>query len=1088
MRSLLALGSALALALSPASPLAAQSAGEGRMNKSTFAGMPLRGIGPALMSGRIGDLAVNPDDPSHWFVAVASGGVWKTTNNGTTFTPVFDNEGSYSIGCVEMDPHNPNVVWVGTGENNSQRSVSWGDGVYKSIDGGKTWRHVGLKDSEHIGMIAIDPRDSDVVYVASQGPLWNSGGDRGLYKTTDGGETWERILHVDEHTGINEIHLDPRDPDVMYASAYQRRRRVWTLINGGPGSGIHKSTDGGETWRELTNGIPGVDKGRIGLDISPADPDVVYAIIEAQDDAGGFFRSTDRGESWEKRSGYMSTSPQYYNEIVCHPTDVDIVYSLNTWLNVTEDGGASFDRVPIRHKHVDDHALWIDPDDPDHMINGCDGGVYETWDGGANWDYKPNLPVTQFYRVAVDNSEPFYYVYGGTQDNNTQGGPSRTIDRAGITNADWFITVGGDGFEAAVDPEDPNTVYSQWQYGGLVRYDRKSGEIVDIKPRQKPGEDPYVFNWDSPLIISPHSHTRLYFGGRRLFRSDDRGNSWEAVSGDLTRGLDRNELEVMGEIQDIDAVAKHMSTSIYGNTVALDESPLHEGLIYVGTDDGLIQVSEDGGDDWREISVFPTVPDMTYVSDVTASRHDSDRVYATFDNHKSGDFAPYILRSDDRGQTWTSIVGDLPEDHVAYSIVEDHEDPDLLFAGTEFGVFFTNDGGERWIELSGVPTISVRDLEIQRRENDLVLATFGRGFYILDDYTPLRTVNEELLEKDAHIFPIKDAWAYVETSRLGMPSGLGFQGANYYTAPNPPFGAVFTYYLKDTIKTRQEKRKEAQETGTEEYPTVEEMREEFEEREPRVILTVRDADDQVVRRVHGSRRAGVHRVNWDLRFPSSTPIALQEQAGSPWLPPDSGPMVAPGTFTVTLSKIVDGEETALVGPVEFEVVPLGLATYAADDREAVLEFQRQVAELQRAILGAVRAHGDAADRVAHLRKAVLETPEADLGMLERVEALQERLNRLRDEMAGDSTLGRLSEPTPISIVERVQNIVYDQWWVSSPPTETHRDAYRYAGRAFEKALAELREIVEENLPDLESDLEDAGAPWTPGRLPEWEMR
>jgi len=475
-----------------------------------LAGIKVRGIGPALMSGRIGDFAVETSRPHRYYVAVASGGVWKTENNGTTFTPIFDKEGSYSIGCLAMDPSNPEVVWVGTGENNSQRSVGFGDGVYRTRDGGKHWENLGLRQSEHIGMIAIHPTNGQLVYVAAQGPLWRSGGDRGLYRTTNGGQSWVRVLHISEDTGVNEVHLDPRDPKVLYASAYQRRRHVWTLVNGGPESAIYKSTDGGDSWRKLTNGLPEVDLGRIGLDIAPANPDVLYAIVEAADDQSGFYRSTDRGETWEKRSDHETTSPQYYNEIVCDPVHLNRVYALDTFLHVTDDAGATFRRVPGEDRHVDDHALWIDPQRPDHLLVGCDGGIYESHDLGATWHFKENLPVTQFYRVSTDNALPFYNIYGGTQDNNTQGGPSRTTDRAGITSADWFITVGGDGYETVVDPTDPHVVYSLWQYGGLVRFDRRSGEITDIRPRPAPNEPPLKWNWDSPLILSPHQPRRLY--------------------------------------------------------------------------------------------------------------------------------------------------------------------------------------------------------------------------------------------------------------------------------------------------------------------------------------------------------------------------------------------------------------------------------------------------------------------------------------------------------------------------------------------------------------------------------------------------
>ncbi|MFQ5489468.1 MAG: WD40/YVTN/BNR-like repeat-containing protein [Phycisphaerae bacterium] len=1064
------------------------------MSAATFEGLKLRPLGPALMSGRVGDFAVDPNNRAHYYVAVCSGGVWKTTNGGTTWTPLFDKQGSYSIGCVELDPKNPNVVWVGTGENNSQRSVSFGDGVYRSRDGGKTWQNLGLGQSEHIGMIAIDPRDSDVVYVAAQGPLWRAGGDRGLYKTSDGGQSWERILHVSDDTGVNEVHLDPRYPDVIYATAYQRRRRVWTLINGGPESGIHKSSDGGATWRLLTEGLPKVDMGRIGLDISPADPDVLYAIIEAADKKGGIFRSTDRGETWTKRCDYMSSSPQYYNELVADPNLVDRFYSLDTYLHVTRDGGKTMKKVPNKFRHVDDHALWIDPADSNYLLVGCDGGIYESFDRGENWHFKSNLPVTQFYRVTVDNAEPFYYVYGGTQDNNTVGGPSRTFSPGGIANEDWFTTVGGDGFETQIDPTDPNIVYSQWQYGGLVRHDRRSGQIVDIKPREAPDEEPYRWNWDSPLIISPHNPKRLYFGAQKLFRSDDRGDSWTAISGDLSRGLDRNALGVMGKIQSADAVSKNMSTSIYGNTVALAESPLAQGLLYVGTDDGLVHITEDDGQNWRTVSVFPTVPDITYVSCLTASLHDADTVFAAFDNHKNGDFKPYVLKSADRGHTWTSLRGDLPDREIVYSVQQDHVKSDLLFAGTEFGLYFTVDQGQHWIKLTGnMPTVAVRDIDVQRRENDLVLATFGRSFYVLDDYAPLRQVNETFLEQPAALFPIKNAWRYIRTTRLGGWSGRGSQGASFYTAPNPPFGAVFTYYLKEKITTRKEQRQEAEKKAVKagkpiRYPTLDELRLEDEEKEPQVVLTVRDEAGQVLRRITASRDKGIHRAAWDLRYPSAVPTRLKPPEDRPdWMPPPAGPLALPGTYTATLSKEVDGQATELAGPVRFEVVPLDRATFEATDRGEVLAFRKKIANLQRAVRGAVKAADEAQTRLDHLRKAYLDTPAAPPTVLAEIHDLQQRLNVVKTKLSGDKTRGKRNEPTPPSILERVQNVVDNQWHVTSPPTRTHLDAYRYAGQAFTQVLSDLRKLMEEDLTGLEDNLQALGAPWTPGRVPTWQM-
>lgn len=1062
------------------------------MSAETFAGLKLRSLGPALMSGRVGDFAVNPNNRAHYYVAVCSGGVWKTVNAGATWTPVFDKEGSFSIGCVTMDPKNPDVVWVGTGENNSQRSVAFGDGVYRTRDGGQHWENMGLKESEHIGMITIDPRDSDTVYVAAQGPLWKAGGDRGLYKTTDGGQTWKCILEISENTGVNEIHFDPRDPDVLYASAYQRRRRVWTLINGGPESALYKSTDAGETWRKLKEGLPEVDMGRIGLGISPVNPDVVYAQVEATDGKTGFFRSRDRGETWERRSDYKTTSPQYYNEIVCDPIDVDRIYILDTFLRVTEDAGKTMQRVPRVSRHVDDHALWIDPADNNYLLIGCDGGVYESFDRGGNWAYKANLPITQFYRVAVDNSTPFYYVYGGTQDNTTQGGPTRTTDRIGIGNEHWFVAVGGDGYKAQIDPEDPMIVYCQWQYGGLTRFDRRSGERTDIKPREGVGEEPFRWNWDSPLLLSPHNPKRLYYAANKLFRTDNGGDSWTAISGDLSRQLDRDTLEVMGRIQKADAVAKSESTSFYGNIVSLNESPLVEGLIYVGTDDGLIHVTEDGGRNWRKTEGFPNLPELVYVSCLTASLHDSDTVYAAFDNHKNGDFKPYVFVSADRGRSWKSISGDLPERDIVYGVLQDHVNPDLLFAGTEFGVYFTTDAGEHWIQLKGgVPTIAVRDIELQRRENDLVLGTFGRGFYVLDDYSPLRTVSEEQLGEPATFFPVKDALQYIERNRLGGPRGRGSQGASYYAAENPPFGAVFTYYLGEKLMTRKERRHEAEKQAEKEeqtpaYPTIEELRAEDEEKEPQIVFVVRDSAGEVVSRVVGKREKGFQRVAWNLRYPAPNPTELKPPKDRPpWAQLPIGPLVLPGEYSATLVQVVDGVETSLSDSHRFKVIPLELATFAAKNKPEVLAFQMKIARLQRAVQGAVKAAQEADKRLAYLRKAFVDTPSADKTLLGDIETAQKKMNSILTALRGDRTKTKRDEPTPPSISSRASQLT-SQWRTTSPATQTQREVYGYASAEFADALGRLRTLVEKDLAALESRMEAAGAPWTPGRLPKWK--
>ncbi len=1090
--ALLLLLLSLAAGLSvPARAARNSSDDDSRMKASTFKGLALRGIGPAFNSGRVADIAVDPADHATWYVAVASGGVWKTVNTGITWEAVFDTAGSYSIGCVTIDPNDPLTVWVGTGENNSQRSVGYGDGVYKSVDGGRGWKRMGLVESEHIGRILVDPRDSDVVFVAAQGPLWRDGGDRGLYRTLDGGETWDCVLEISPVTGVSDVVMDPRNPDVMYASAYQRQRHVWALIDGGPESGIYKTTDGGETWTQLTNGLPSGDVGRIGLALAPTEPDWIYAIVEAAEDKGGFFRSTDAGGNWEKRSDYVSGSPQYYQELYVDPRDPTRVYSMDTIMQVTEDGGKTFSRMPREFKHVDNHALWIDPEDTDHLVAGCDGGVYETFDRGENWGFKANLPVTQFYKIEVDNGKPFYNVYGGTQDNNTLGGPSRTNTIHGIVNSDWYVTVGGDGFQSRIDPDNPDIVYSQWQYGGLIRFDRKSGEEVDIRPQHEPNEAPDRWNWDAPLVLSPHAPTRLYFGSQRVYRSDDRGNSWTQISGDLTRHLDRNKLKIMGRVWSVDAVAKNRSTSFYGTLVALDESPLAEGLIYAGSDDGLIQVTEDGGATWRKDEDFPGVPELSYVSRITASLHDAGTVYASFDNHKMGDFKPYLLKSTNRGRSWKSIAGDLPERGTVYSVVEDHVNPDLLFAGTEFGVFFTTDGGKHWVQLEGgIPVIAVRDLAIQRRENDLVVGTFGRGFYILDDYSALRGVNEDLLDADAVLFGVKDPWMYIPARPWGG-SKKGSQGQAFFAAPNPPFGAVFTYYLAEDIRTRREARREREKDLEKEdkdvfYPPWDSLRVEAREEAPTILLTVTDADGQVVSRVEGPVKKGFHRVAWNLRYPSPEPVLLNGPPRSPWADPAIGPMVAPGVYTVSMAKRVDGAVTPLGEPQEFEARPLGNATLPAADREAVLVFQRSTARLQRAVLGAVQAGREARTRLDHLVEALDVTPGEHPELNARARSLRESLADMMTELTGDAVVRKYNEPTALSIRERVQRIVGGQWQSTSEIPGTHRRAYEIAAEQFGELLPQLDKLIEVDLRALEKDADKAGVPWTPGRVPEWK--
>ena len=1062
-----------------------------KLNSGTLSALKFRNVGPALTSGRVSDIAVDPTRKSTWYVTAASGGVWKTVNAGTSFQPIFDDQGSYSIGCVTIDPNNHNVIWIGTGENNNQRSVAYGDGIYKSSDGGNSFKNVGLKNSEHIGMVKVDPRNSDRVFVAAYGPLWKEGGDRGLYLTEDGGTTWNRILDVSENTGFNEVHFDPRNPDVIYATAHQRARRVWTYISGGPESAIYKSTNGGKNFTKLTNGLPKGDVGRIAFAVSPQKPDVLYAMIEATPETQGMYKSTDRGASWKKVNKYAS-SGNYYVELVCDPHQFDKLYSMDTWAKVSNDGGASWSNLGEKNKHVDNHCMWIDPNDEEHYIMGCDGGIYETWDQASSWDFKANLPITQFYKVALDNDEPFYNIAGGTQDNFSLMGPSRTNDQRGIANSDWFVTKGGDGFESAIDPKDPNIIYAQSQYGYLVRYDKASGEKVDIKPYPKKNEKAYRWNWDAPLIISPHNNKRLYFAANKLFRSDDQGNSWKAISGDLTRKIDRNTLPVMGKVWSMDAVAKNKSTTIYGNIVALSESPKQEDLVYVGTDDGLIQITSDAGVNWKKIESISGVPSKTYVNMVLASSHSENNVFAVFNNHKNGDFKPYVYRSRDKGASWTSITSNLPERGSAYCIAEDHINPNLLFVGTEFGVFVSVDGGGKWTQLkSGIPTVAIRDMEIQKRENDLVLGTFGRGFYVLDNYTPLREISEEGLENDvAKIYSIKDGEMYIEGAKLGR-RGKTFQGEAYFTTPNPRIGAVFTYYIKEAPKSlkkiRQENEKELiKNNSAVPYPTFNEMRAEDNEEKPYLLFTISDNSGKVVRKIKTGYSSGIKRLVWDLRLESQSPISLKSrEPKSIYQGYDYGRMALPGQYTVSMNQVIRGKITELVRPVSFNLKFLEINKQIGFDRTSIELFAGEAAVLRNKLGKANKVTNDFTKRIKYMEAAIISTAAVDNKLLGDVISIQKYLQEISIKLYGDNSLTKREFETSPSINTRLGTVVYYLWRTTSAPTSTQMEQVEIAKNDLNFVMDELKSIKTQ-LKDLDRQLQANGASYTPGWMPEME--
>ena len=1034
------------------------------IDASIFSGLKWRSIGPAMASGRVSDFAVNPHNQSEWYVAISSGNVWKTTNNGTTFKPVFEKYGSYSTGVITMDPNNPNLLWLGTGENNHQRALGYGDGVYKSEDGGDSWKNMGLKESRQIGGIVVDPRNSSVVFVAAEGSLWGPGGERGLYKTSDGGENWKKVLEISEHTGVNNVIMDPVDPDVMYATSEQRRRHVYSKIGGGPESAVYRSVDGGETWNKSIQGLPKVHLGGMGIAISPADRNVLYLILEAAEGNSGFYRSENRGASWNKMSDHAS-SGQYYNEIYCDPVDVNKVYSMETYSYVTTDGGKNWNRLGNDNRHVDDHAIWIDPGDTNHFLIGGDGGVYESYDGGKSYLFKSNLPVTQFYRVFVDNEHPFYNVYGGTQDNNTLGGPSMNKNSDGVSSEDWKAIKGGDGFWSAVDPTDPNIVYCESQYGNVNRYDRKSGEGIGIKPRPRKGEDTYKWNWNAPLVISHHSNTRIYMMANKVFRSDDRGNSWEVISEDLTSGIDRNTWPVMDQYWSWDAVAKDVSTSLWGTGVSISESRLDENLLYVGTDDGVVSVTENGGKNWRMVRTFPGVPEYTYVSDLMADRFDANVVYATFDNRKRDDFNPYVLKSSDKGTSWVSIAGNLPENETVHTIEQDPQVPGLLFVGTELGFYFSLDGGAEWTKLkSGMPTISVRDLTIQEQKNDIVLATFGRGFYILDDYTPLRELakEKEIMEEAAHIFPVADALMYIQTR------GKSGQGSNFFKSKNPDFGANFTYFLKEIPKTmkkeRQEKEKELfKEKQPIPQPTREQLRLEEAEEAPYLVFAIRDDSGEGIRKLYTKASKGINRMTWDLRYSSTNPISTSTSERGQRSSSSSGLLAMPGAYSVELYMVANGEVSKLVEPVPFNAILLQHATLPVKDHKALVAFQSEVSEFSRVMTGTRQMARDQQTKLAAIRKAMKLTPGTGVEMLEKVMALDAGIKDLLYILDGPQAKASSEElpPMDMPLNRRLSTMVRTHWSSTSELTKTETDQLEILKEEFPPVLAELERIVDE---------------------------
>jgi photosystem II stability/assembly factor-like uncharacterized protein len=952
--------------------------------QSPFDSLHFRSIGPAATGGRIHDIEVDPKDPSTIYIASASGGIWKTTNKGTFWTPIFDGLSDNTFGDLAICDADPRVLWAGTGEQNNRQSSSWGAGMYRSTDAGRTWTHIGLTSTASIGRVRPNPADCNVAYVAAVGNLWKANSDRGVFKTIDGGKSWSKVLYVDSLTGATDIALDPRDPNTLYAATYQRLRSAFGFNGGGPGSGIYKTNDGGATWKKVENGIPTGDKGRIGLAIAASNPNVLIATIEHASE-GGIYRSDDGGLTW-RRTSRTNPRPMYYSAPFIDPTNDKRIWLLGTVIVKSEDGGVTFEGQPTSPAYdiglkTDHHTMWIDPHDSRHVLVGGDGGLNESWDLGMTYIRLNNIPIGQFYHIAVDDRDP-YWIYGGLQDNHSWMGPSATRHWLGILNQDWTQIGLSDGTGQQVDKGGYRTIYSSSTDGNVQRVDPETGDRFDIKPQAPKGDSAYRWSWDSPLVASTHTAGTVYLGANRLFISRDRGTTWTRTA-DLTRNINRDTLTLMG-VKDRDIkLSRNDGESSFSEITAIAESPLDAKVLWVGTDDGNVQLSIDGGMTWRELSAAITtstgIANGTYVGRVLASNAGRGTAYVSFDAHRSGDFAPYIVRTTDFGKTWKSISLGLPGDASVRSIAEYPGKPNVVFAGTERYLFVTLDTGAHWTHLTNnLPTTIYDDIVVHPRTKDLILATHGRSLWLLDDASPIAEWSDVIAARGSFLFPTQRA------TLIQYWDDVSNMAQGFYAAENPADGAVLTYYLSRPAQ--------------------------------KVRLTIRGANGKVIREIAGSTSAGViHRVTWDLRHeppPSSvgSGVVAEEAGGGggagggeggarrlepqQQLPVPShdigvrGPFVAPGTFMVTLN--VDGDSSSR--PLEVRADPMSTYTLAQQRAREAFLLDVQAAQIDvESVVSDLRARRTAAAGADSARYAALErrltagrnAPRAKLGAVAR---------------------------------------------------------------------------------------------------------
>lgn len=1011
--------------------------------EEAFSRLEWRSIGPAIMGGRIADVEGVPGDPNVVYVASASGGLWKTTNGGVTWKPIFERQGTLSIGDIALAPGNPDVVWVGTGESAVRNSVSFGDGVYKSTDGGKTWQHMGLKETERVSAIAINPQNPDIVYIGALGHAFGPNEERGVFMTTDGGKTWNKTLYIDNQHGVADLEIDPTNPNILYAGMWSFERKPWTHRSGSENGGVYKSIDGGRTWNKLTNGLPKL-MGRIGIRVAPSNPNVVYAIVEAKD--GTLYRSDDRGETFKmvSKNDDIVSRGFYYTKVRVDPTNENHIFAVASTLFTSVDGGKTFRSITGR-THIDFHALWLDPKNPKRMWHGQDGGIAVSYDGGESWEAVYNIPLGQFYQIHADNRTPFYYVMGGLQDNGSWTGPSRTREPAGIMNDDWRMVSFGDGFYVINHPDDPEQYLSESQGGDIVWTDFRTREQQSINPWGRgSGGGPaagqkFRFNWNSPIVFSAHDKTTVFLAGNVVFKSPDFGKTWEQISPDLTTN-DPEKLKDAGG-----PIAVENSTAEYHSTIiSIAESPVQRGQIWVGTDDGNLQITTDGGKNWKNIIASVSgVAKNSPVSHVEPSRINANTAYVSFDRHMFDDFRPYIFRTVDGGKSWTGISGNLPAKAYVQVVREDPKNTNLLYAGTELGLFASYNGGKDWLALNlkNLPNVSIHDILVHPRENDLILATHGRSIWIFDDATVLQRMNQQILDSNAHLFPVRPALRFTSRfTRYGI-------GEKIFTGPNPSTGALISYYLKDKV---------------DEKVTLK--------------LQVFDRDGKLIQDVERpSREKGLNRVAWNLRLGGPevrrppTPEQIAFGGGS------RGPQVLPGTYTV---KLTVGDKV-LEERVEVKLDP-GIKASAAELQQT-LDMQVKLRDMQSTMNMSLRFLDSLKEQLKQAQttmKTLSKEPDKDL--MKALEDYIKELDTMQDKLAArNEGLGFAGRD------QAADNIgsLFFSLDTNFAPTLGQRQFFDEIQPAYRARMEEVNKFLRDTLPQWNEKLRGWNAPTLTTRKP-----